>query len=379
MCSPARSAIFTGRTSSETGVYKNGRSIRKGIPNIGEWFQSETDYETAYAGKWHVPGTYTHFIDGFNVLHTGIMGQGNVCDTAVSRACANFIRNRESEKPFFLVASFMQPHDICEWLRLNTETPKDLLYPEIADELPELPDNFEFTQDEPEFLRSRRQRSDPAKGNWDKRQWRYYRWSYYRHIEQVDGEVGRLLEALDEAGQTKNTLIVFTSDHGEGMGHHQMVRKSQPYDEASKVPLIVSWPGHIRKNKTDAEHLVTGLDLVPTLCDYAGIAPPPKMRGKSLRPLLEGKKTDWRPYIVVEVPANSGRVLRTPRYKYISFYNDPADLLFDMREDPGETKNLAASPAHRAVLEEHKRLLSEWESQLDHGPDLPNADAWILA
>lgn len=87
VCSPARSAIFTGRTSTETGVHKNNIPIRSSIPNTGQWFTEHTNYEMAYAGKWHVPGSFTHFIPGFRVLHTGFGGQGNLGDTGVSRAC----------------------------------------------------------------------------------------------------------------------------------------------------------------------------------------------------------------------------------------------------------------------------------------------------
>ncbi len=112
VCSPARSSIFTGRTSCETGVHTNGRPIRSGIPNLGQWFSQQTDYETFYAGKWHVPRTYTSNIPGFKVINTGIGGFGYLCDTVMSRACEGFLRNRSKRKPFFLVASFMQPHDI---------------------------------------------------------------------------------------------------------------------------------------------------------------------------------------------------------------------------------------------------------------------------
>jgi len=376
LCSPARSAIFTGRTPSETGVYQNGLPIRRDIPNIGQWFSQHTDYETVYAGKWHLPRARTHFIPGFNVIHTGIGGQGNLGDTGTSRACDAFLRNRTSDKPFLMVASFMQPHDICEWLRLNTRNPDRLRYQELAADLPPLPDNFAVDPREPAFLKSTRQQRDPALGNWDKQQWRYYLWSYYRHIEMVDAEIGRVLQALRETGHEKNTLIVFTSDHGEGLAHHQMVRKSSSYDEASKVPLLVSLPGRIPANRTDTTHLVTGMDIMPTLCGYAGIAPPNNMRGMSLRPLFEEESAPWRRCTFTEIPANIGRLIRTPRYKYVTYKDDPVDQLFDMQNDPGETTNLATSSQHASVLDEHKTLLREWERQLDVAPRVPNPDAW---
>jgi choline-sulfatase len=256
------------------------------------------------------------------------------------------------------------------------ENPGKLRYPELADELPPLPDNFEYDKREPAYLAEKRAKDEPGKGGWDKLHWRYYMWSYYRHVEMVDGEIGRVLDALDATGYASNTLVVFTSDHGEGLARHQRTRKQSPYEEASKVPMLVALPGRIPENKTDSTHLVTGLDIMPTLCDYAGIKPPKNMRGKSLKPLLEGKSVSWHEYIVTEMPSNRARMVRSQRYKYANYFEDPVEMLFDMVNDPGETRNLSADPAHAGVLLEHRKMLQKWEQQLDTAPDVPNPDAW---
>jgi len=376
VCSPARSSIFTGRTSSETGVHVNNLPIRSDIPNLGQWFSKETDYEIVYAGKWHIPRSFTSDIPGFKVINTGIGGLGYLCDTITSRACEGFLRNRSQSRAFLMVASFLQPHDICEWLRLNTKDPGQLRYKELARELPELPDNFQFDRNEPEMVKRTRQARDPFKGNWSKQQWQYYLWSYYRHIEFVDAEIGRVLQALEDFGYAKNTLVLLTADHGEGIGHHQMVRKNTLYDESAKVPLIISLAGHIPENRTDTAHLVSGLDIMPTLCDYAGVKPPKKMRGKSLRSILEGKSEPWHEFIVTEVSSNRGRMVRTERYKYIKYMNDSVEQLFDMKKDGGETKNLAAGSQYASILAEHRKLLKAWESRLDVAPGIPNSNAW---
>jgi len=376
LCSPARSAVFTGRTSSEATVYVNGRPIRSDIPNLGQWFSQQTDYQTFYAGKWHLPRTYTSNIPGFNVINTGIGGFGYLCDTVMSRACEGFLRNRSKSKTFLLVASFMQPHDICEWLRLNMDNPQEIRYPQLAGKVPELPDNFMFDENEPGAIRKRRLGNEPFKGKWNKEQWRYYRWSYYRNIEHLDAEIGRILQTLEDCGYAKDTLVVLISDHGEGLAHHQMVRKNTLYDEAAKVPLLFSWPGHIPENRTDTTHLASGLDITPTLCDYAGIKPPKNMRGRSLRSILEGKSVSVNNFIVTEVSTNTGRMLRTPSFKYIVYKDDSVEQLFDMRSDPGETKNLAASSRYALVLAEHRKMLRDWESRLDVPPNVPNANVW---
>ena len=374
VCSPSRSAIFSGRMPSETGVPSNGRPIREGIPNLGQWFSGNSEYETIYSGKWHVPRTYTTDIPGFRVLPGGISGQGNMGDSCVARSCEGYLRNRSGSKPFLLVASFLQPHDICEWLRINMENRDEVPFPELKEELPPLPANFDIDPGEPEHLRRTRAKCEPAKGKWSRQHWRYYLWSYYRHVEMVDGEVGRILEALRAAGREKDTMIVFTADHGEGLAHHQMVRKSISYDEAVRVPLLISHPQEIPQRRSDKVRPVSGVDIVPTLCDYAGIKQPPLMRGRSLRPLMEGKPRTNDGFIVTEIPVNVGRVLRTERYKYVTYADDPIEQLYDMQSDPGETRNLAQS--HGQALSAHKKLLREWESRLQTAPENPHAEWW---
>jgi len=254
--------------------------------------------------------------------------------------------------------------------------PGKLRYPELADELPGLPGNFQFDENEPQSTKKRRSGNEPFKGNWDQEHWRYYRWSYYRHIEHLDAEIGRILSALEDRGYINDTLIVMTSDHGEGMGHHQMVRKSSFYDEAARVPLLLSWPGHIVEDKTDEVHLASGLDVMPTLCDYAGIKSPASMRGVSLRPILEGGDSAPRDCVVSEGNTNTGRMLRTQGFKYIKYVDDPVEQLFDMINDPGETRNLAANSRYAAAMSEHRKLLAGHEARLDAPRDIPHTEFW---
>jgi len=362
LCSPARSSWFTGRMPSETGVIVNSRPIRADIPNLGQWL-GQQGYETVYTGKWHIPGSFSAEIPGFTVIPTGIGGQGNIGDSAVSRACEGYLRNRSRSTPFFLVASFLQPHDICQWVSMHWNGPDILPYPDIAGHLPALPANFDFDRREPKRIEKLRRPS------WSEQQWRYYLWSYYRHVEMVDAEIGRVLQALDDSGETANTVILFTSDHGEGRGRHHMVLKNYLYEEAAKVPLIVSWPGKMLENKQDATHLVSGLDLMRTVCDCAGAQPPQKALGRSLRPLLEGKSTDWHEFVTAEVTVD-GRMIRTPSYKYIAYQGDPVVQLFDMKADPGETRNLAGETKLAAVLDDHRKLLRDWEARLDVAPEV---------
>jgi len=372
---PSRAALLTGRMPSESGVVRNGQAIRAGIPNLGEWLREQAGYQTYYAGKWNLPRTYQEPLPGFDVLPGGIEGQGSLGDAAVSRACQCFLRNRRDASPFLLVVSLHQPSDIGEWLRLNAVDPGELPYPEIRDELPPLPDNFGYEAIEPKFLQELRQSREPVHGNWSEQHWRYYLWSYRRYVEMVDGEVGRILDAVDDTGRDRNTVEIFTADHGEGLGHHRMVREASPYDESSKVPLVIAWPGRPVEGRRDAASVVSAVDIVPTLAELAGVAAPPGAVGSSLLPLVEDSAARDG-YVVTEIPPNIGRTVRTRRYKYVTFAGDTVDQLFDIDEDPGETRNLADNSALASVLEEHKRLLRDWGARLEPAPNLPNEDVW---
>ena len=361
LCSPARSSMFTGRMPSETGVITNGLPIREEIPNLGQWLGAR-GYETVYAGKWHVPANYTTSIPGFTVLPGGIGGQGHQGDAAVSRACQAWLHNRSGASPFLLVASLLQPHDICTWVSCHMRDAEWEKMASVSEPLPPLPANFEWDRREPGALRNQR------RPQWPDGQWRYYLWSYYRHVEMVDAEIGRILDALEDCGHVQDTVVIFTTDHGEGSAHHHMVLKNYLYDEAAKVPLLVSWPGQTPAGRQDTAHLVSGIDITPTMCDYAGVPAPARVLGRSLRPLLEGRNVAWREMVAAEV-ARGGRMVRTKEAKYIVYPNDPVEQLFDWTGDPGETRNVAAEAKYARLLEDHRRLLKSWESRLEPAPN----------
>ncbi len=365
VCSPARSSLMTSRMPVETGVVHNDLGIRPGMPNMGRWLGDEGGYETVYCGKWHLPHGYAPpGLDGFHVLPTG-SGQGQGDDAWVSRTCEAYLRNRarsSASDPFLMVASFMQPHDICYWM-INPRTlvPDELPFAELADQLPALPPNHKSFPAGPKRI------GKGYAGFTTDEQWRYYLYCYYRMVEMLDADVGRLLDAMYDTGLAKDTVIVFTADHGEGAGRHSNVQKWHPYDESMKVPMLCSWPGHIREGLVDEEHLVCGLDLVPTLCDYAQIKTPPRALGRSLRPVLEGGSTSWREYVVSEWKGQ-GRIVRTPQYKYVCYEGDPAVQLFDMAKDPWEMVNLAEQPGHGDIIKDHQKLLADWNTQMDLAP-----------
>ena len=355
VCSPARSSIMTGLMPAETGVISNGRPIHRTRPNLGQWFGAR-GYETVYCGKWHLPGGYQAKVPGFHTLPAG-KGQGDLSDTSVSHACEAYLRSRPKDKPYLMVASFMQPHDICYWGNVRQlRMPKGLPFKQLQGMLPKLPPNNTSRPKAPKWLDAR------CADDYSPQQWQYYLYIYARMIEMLDADVGRVLRAVKDAGQAENTVIVFTSDHGDGRGRHKHVSKWYPYDEAMKVPLIVSCPGRIAKG-VDRTHLVSGTDIMPTLCDYAGIDTPKPCAGMSLRPLLAGRDAKWRTYLVADY-GPAGHIVRTGRYKYSTYKGDPVEQLFDMRADPWEMKNLYQDAQYASVMAEHRTMLADFQSTL---------------
>lgn len=361
-CSPSRACWFTGRPPHETGVTGNDQHIGEGIPTMGHIF-SKAGFNTLFGGKWHLPDLDGE-VPGFKRIY-GCTKLAKDMDTGLADACVNFLRGKPRE-PFLLVAGFTNPHDVCYWIRDNRQ---NRAHPEV-DTYPPAPANMAIAPDEPEYLQNHRRDQKAGNSetgiaaNWTADHVRYYLHCYYRMVESVDREIGRVLTTLRQTGLDRNTVVMLTADHGEGMGAHGWVEKGAFWEEVIRVPLIVSAPwdgGH-----GGTQPLPTsGYDLLATMCDYAGIPAPEGSRGISLRPAVQGKGIARR-YVVSEVfykgnRKSEGRMVRTARYKY-NCYNLGArpEQLFDLERDPGENFNLAATSEHADVLSEHRRLLHEW-------------------
>ena len=366
VCSPSRSSLITGLMPHQTGVNVNDLSIDPTIRNMGMIFR-QAGYKTAWAGKWHLPNGFPRAtsVPGFDYLAIKPDKLGAKTDDPIADQAIKFLREKHT-RPFLLCVSLQNPHDICYWI-----VRKSVEYPDEKN-LPPLPPNFAIDPDEPEFIRQCRRRTYYGAEithtkNWDEKHWRTYLYAYYRLVEKVDRVVGRILTALREQGLEEETLIVFTSDHGEGVAAHHWVVKLMLYEEPVTVPLIVSWKGVTPSDVADKTHLTFGADVLPTLCDYAGISMPNAVVGKSLRPVIDNPELAGHEFVVSELqpfpkePQRRGRMLRTAKYKYIVFSegHNP-EMLFDLETDPGETNNLAGDVAMQEVLRRHRQLLADW-------------------
>lgn len=214
---PSRSSMFTGYTPGQVGLTENGTPMPDSIRTrtLGTLLE-ENGYECAYAGKWHA---HTNSLPakeafGFENLH----GHN---DFGLAEACVAFLR-RKPGQPFFLVASFDNPHNICEYARHQNPPYASFEEPALED-CPGLPANFAinpYDADALAFERRQNHRLYPTV-TFTPDDWRRYRNAYYRLIEAVDKEIGKILDEVDKQGLWENTVVIFTSDHGDGCGAHQ--------------------------------------------------------------------------------------------------------------------------------------------------------------
>jgi choline-sulfatase len=230
---------------------------------------------------------------------------------------------------------------------------------------PPLPANYEPQEDEPEginWLLNRRKFRIEARRNYTDKDWRLHRWAYCRLTEYVDKQIQVLLNAVKESGQEDNTLIIFSSDHGDMDSSHRMEHKTALYDEAARIPFVVMHKNSAPAGRVDKTHLVSnGLDLLPTVCDYAGIrAKIAHPKGRSLKPLIEGKNVaGWRKTLGVE--SEIGRMVVGEKHKYIRYDRGAKqEQLLDQEKDPHETRHFTNEKSYAGILNEMREAFKEW-------------------
>lgn len=180
---------------------------------------------------------------------------------------------------------------------------------------------------------------------------------YWAQIELIDENVGRMLDVLEQTGQRENTLVIYSSDHGETAGDHGLNKKGcRFYEGLVRVPLVFSWPGRIQQGLR-SNALVELVDITPTLLELTGLPVPETMQGRSLLPILEGKSDQGKHrdfvrsvyYKALEGPASYATMIRTPEYKLVNYHGHQTGELFDMTKDPHEFENQWDNPEYAAV------------------------------
>ena len=418
VCFPNRASMLTGLVSSECSEVKVGDNINNyetmiinkvevkkwTVPELKEqsvgWLMKDVGYDVAYAGKWHsgkdlgIPPDHDYeYLSGEGGYYGGQAER-------VTKPSLDFL-DQKRNIPFYLTASYIQPHGICFWGSIGNQgktwfddnidpwdyslkgdeypfpqpDPKMSIKEFIKKYCPPLPDNYYPPNDECEAyedMRAKRGFMSFGKGELGKslteeEYWQLYRWTYFRLVEQADQHVGELLTGLKERGLYENTLIIFTSDHGDNSAAHQLRLKGTTYEESVHVPFFAILPGVI-KSGVDTTHFINnGVDFLPTCLDYAGAKLPKRTHGRSLRPLFEGEKNkEWCTYVYSETIL--GCMIRTYRYKYVNC-SDPKrpkfapsikhpEMFFDLQNDPGEMNNLIYKSDYKELIGEHRILLA---------------------
>jgi choline-sulfatase len=382
VCSPSRFSLFTGQFPTAINMRHNGSKIdmaalQKILPDAMGFTFANAGYDTFYGGKLHLPGAKNEISTyGFETL----VSKDERDDLA--KKSADFLLKRDSEKPFLIALNFINPHDICYEAirhfppqnRPPAEVPVPLLeattIPDSISEsdfylkyCPPLPLNFEPTENEPKAiydLKKLHSFTIDARENWKENDWRMHRYAYHRLTERVDVQIGTVLDALESSQYAENTIVIFTSDHGEMSGAHRLEHKTVFYEESSNIPLIVWFSGMINSQSVDKENIISnGLDIYPTLCELTGVNPPESLPGISFASLLKGQKKKYRPRKYLFMENELGFMVRDGNLKY-SLYDNGDEMLIDLGKDPGEMINVNDASRYNPRKKQLKSLLVDY-------------------
>ncbi len=343
VCVPSRFSLFTGHLPGKIGLRCNDTStmppVPSGILQEGMGFiLRRAGYGTYFGGKEHFPRFASSDI-GFEYFCKDERG-------ILANEAARFLLERH-DVPFVLVVSFINPHDVCymaindfkqfpglrgrlarrQWLNhVELKNVTSILRAREGinvidglDGLPPLPPNHQPQENEPEAVRSlfKREFRKHARDTWDERKWRLHRYLYARLTEMVDEEIGTVLGALDSGPNARNTVVIFTSDHGDHDGAHKLEHKTASYSEAVEVPFIIRWNDVLPCGSIVNQTINNGLDLLPTVCDLAGIPTPAGLHGRSILPIASGTAGWTRAWVPVE--SEVGRALWSDSWAYVLY------------------------------------------------------------
>ncbi len=358
--SASRASLFTGQYGFQNGVAHSGDPIHEGAPQLAHLLY-DRGYQTSFVGKWDNDGRPT--THGFNhmrhVLLPGtqegrlsVIQDGDAPPREITRHPSELFTDgalelirKPMEEPFVLFLAYTAPQGPRAQLPAY-----DAMYP--PDTIP-LPPNYlpvmSARRDgaEPTALAPEVIMAETA--------------HYYARISHLDAQLGRIVEFLKVHGQLDHTLIFLSSDNGLSLGAHGFVGKQSMYEECLRVPLIIRGPDIRSGVRCDA--LVNLMDLMPTMCDVGGALIPAGVQGRTLTPLLTGKREEHHTAVFGHY-RDFFRMVRTRRYKLIRHIKTGREELFDLESDPYEMSNLAASPPHQNALKGLRELLAEWQQDV---------------
>ncbi len=403
-CTPARACLLTGMSPWNHGMLGCSRVAEK-YPVEMPRLLAEAGYHTMAIGKLHyhpqrnLHGYHAALLDESSReqtidfrsdyrawfwseapnLHPDATGVGfndykgrpyvlpeRLHPTRWTGDCAvRFLQTYKRTEPFFLKVSFARPHSPYDppqswWKRYEeADLPKPYAAPWAA-----------------RYTDRNSDRDDIWRGKVDPAEERMARQGYYGSVSFVDQQIERIGEALENRGLLDQTLIVYTSDHGDMTGDHNLWRKSYAYEPSARVPILMRWPeGLVSKRRGQVmDQPVELRDILATFLDAAGKEAPRKIDGASLLELVRSGGANWRPWIDLEHDITYDRVnhwsaLTDGRMKYIFHALDGEEQLFDLRRDPREMTDLASNPRREQDLRTWRNRLIEHLA--------PRGEAWV--
>jgi choline-sulfatase len=382
VCVAARGSLITSLYPHQHGALLLEDALSDKLQTIAHHF-AEADYHTAAIGRMHfVDESRRHgFMTRINehdfensltetdrqLIQANRKNGGSVngvasdlpthCwqDTFFADQTVQFLeQQRDSDKPFLLFSSYFKPHTPLNPIREFYD-----LYDPNALQLPERRNNALQGGFEGHLIRAK-ERGWYEQSDDDLRKSLA---GYYGNITQVDACIGRVIDTLERHGLADNTIIVYTSDHGEMAGAHRMWTKHVMFDQAVNVPLLIHLPGE--SNATTHDDLVAHVDLYPTLARLAGLELPDAVHGRSFAGLVNNDEYSERDYVFAEynfcrnvftsdnryVGKPPIRMVRSKEWK-LNQLDWAKDELYDLKNDPGEHHNLIDSPAHANIVTE---------------------------
>lgn len=385
LCAPARGSLFTGKYTTSTGMVINQCCINPNHRAIG-YVLHDAGYRMGYLGKWHLVDGSTRAIPSgpprlgfqhadvfraYSFNHRNYHGfyweddeQGmprrheiNGYQTfAWTDMAIDFIRSHAGgNAPFALFVSYSPPHDA--WTPENVppefyEPFRDVPFPHPPN-FREAPDPYADRLNTQEYW----DEATPLMEEW--------RRVYYAMVHLLDHEVGRLCAALDEAGIADDTILVYTSDHGEMMGSQGHIQKNTFYEEAARVPFLVRWPGKVPAG-AQCDACLNTPDIAPTLLGLLGLTTPTEMEGMDLSAKALGRPGAEPDFALMQgtghtflwTDGDEWRAIRTKRHTYARYLADGLELLFDNLSDPHQRRNLAGHPSSAPLLAEMRAAMA---------------------
>jgi len=375
LCAPFRATLYTGQYIHQHGVISLFRPL---LPSVGPQLPEvlrEGGYHTSHMGKWHLAGgdcpcpyVSPYFRPGWDDW-TGWENSNDFLNTVY---CTG-----DHPHPIHTLPGYQTDGltDLTlEWLRQRDGGPQPWFHVMSVEPphngMPERYPESKYFAPEPYMAMFRDKalafRPNFATDHPRSAQFEHDLRGYYAAIANLDDNVGRILDVLEETGQLENTMIWYFADHGDMMGSHGRQQKSRPEQESANIPLIVRYPkglpsGHV------SDALIGAVDFMPTLLGFLGLAIPSSVQGDDLSATMTGATTDGAESVLIQydrpffppAPSSSFRALRADRWLYsVSPVRGP-DLLFDLVSDPFQLSNLIASPEHAEIRSDlHARLLT---------------------